>query len=67
MPNFEEIKKYTANKYTSRYLSLTINGNKHENAVWYYPYPTHESAGIEGFISFYNRENVDILVDGVKV
>jgi uncharacterized protein (DUF427 family) len=35
--------------------------------IWYYPYPTHESSGVEGFISFYNRENVDIEIDGVKV
>ena len=50
-----------------RYLNLTINGKKYANAIWYYLYPTHESAGIEGFISFYNREGTDILVDGVKV
>ena len=50
-----------------RYFNLNVNGKKHENAVWYYMYPTHESAGVEGFISFYNKDNVEILVDGVKV
>ena len=30
-------------------------------------YPTHESAGVEGFVSFYNKDNVEILVDGIKV
>ena len=46
---------------------MTVNGKKHENAVWYYPYPTHESAGVEGFIAFYNKDNVEILVGGIKV
>jgi uncharacterized protein (DUF427 family) len=50
-----------------RYFNLTVNDKKHENAIWYYPYPTHESAGVEGFVSFYNREGTDILIDGVKV
>ena len=50
-----------------RYLSLTVKGKKYENIVWYYPYPTHESAGVEGFISFYNKDNVEILVDGAKI
>ena len=33
----------------------------------YYMYPTHESAGIEGLISFYLKDNVELLVDGVKI
>ena len=51
----------------NRYFNLSVKGKKHENAIWYYMYPTHESAGVEGFFSFYNRDGVDILVDGVKV
>jgi uncharacterized protein (DUF427 family) len=50
-----------------RYFNLATNGKTHDNMIWYYPYPTHESSGVEGFISFYNKDNVDILVDGVKV
>ena len=50
-----------------RYFNITVSGKKHENAIWYYPYPTHESSGVEGFISFYNREGTDIIIDGVKV
>ncbi|KAK5171986.1 uncharacterized protein LTR77_003623 [Saxophila tyrrhenica] len=49
------------------YLNITVDGKKKEDSIWYYPYPTHESAGIEGFISFYNKEGTDIIVDGVKV
>ncbi|KAG0648789.1 hypothetical protein D0Z07_5033 [Hyphodiscus hymeniophilus] len=49
------------------YLSLTVGGKRHENYVWYYQYPTHESAALQGLVSFYNKENVDILVDGVKI
>lgn len=46
---------------------MTVKGKKHENLIWYYQYPTHESAAVDGFISFYNKEGVDILVDGVKL
>jgi uncharacterized protein (DUF427 family) len=53
--------------YLNRYLSLTVKGKKYENVIWYYQYPTHESAGVDGFISFYNKDNVDILVDGIKI
>lgn len=49
-----------------RYFSLTVKGKKHENLIWYYPYPTHESAGVQGLISFYNKENVEILIDGIE-
>ncbi|KFY02161.1 hypothetical protein V490_00591 [Pseudogymnoascus sp. VKM F-3557] len=49
------------------YLSLTVKDKKYENLIWYYPYPTHESSAVEGLISFYNKEGVDILIDGVKV
>ncbi|KFY49202.1 hypothetical protein V496_10179 [Pseudogymnoascus sp. VKM F-4515 (FW-2607)] len=49
------------------YLSLTVRGEKYENLIWYYPYPTHESSAVEGLISFYNKDGVDILVDGLKV
>lgn len=50
-----------------RYLSITVEGKKYENLIWYYPYPTHESAAVEGLISFYNKEGVEILVDGVQI
>jgi uncharacterized protein (DUF427 family) len=46
---------------------LTVKEKKWDNLIWYYQYPTHESAGVEGFVSFYNKEGVDIEVDGTKV
>jgi uncharacterized protein (DUF427 family) len=46
---------------------LTVKGKKHENLIWYYQHPTHESAAVQGLISFYNKDGVDILVDGVKI
>lgn len=49
------------------YFNLTVNGKKYENLIWYYMYPTHESAGVEGFISFYKKDNVDISVGSVNV
>lgn len=51
----------------NRYLSITVEGKKYENLIWYYPYPTHESAAVEGLISFYNKDEVEILVDGVRI
>jgi uncharacterized protein (DUF427 family) len=51
----------------NRYLSITVGGKKYENLIWYYPYPTHESAAVEGLVSFYNKENVEILVDGIQI
>jgi uncharacterized protein (DUF427 family) len=33
--------------------------------VWYYQYPTAESAPVVGHLCFYN-EKVDVWVDGVK-
>lgn len=34
--------------------------------IWYYPHPTSESEPVEGFISFYQKPNVEILVDGKR-
>jgi uncharacterized protein (DUF427 family) len=51
-------------KGTAEYYSLTINGTTHDNAVWWYRYPTLESAQIAGYVCFYN-EHVDLYVDGV--
>jgi uncharacterized protein (DUF427 family) len=50
-----------------RYLNLTVQGKKHENLIWYYPYPTHESAAVAGLISFYRKDFVDVVVDGVTI
>ncbi|KAF2117475.1 hypothetical protein BDV96DRAFT_644890 [Lophiotrema nucula] len=54
-------------KGEASYLNITVQGKKYENYIWYYPYPTHESAAVEGLISFYKKENVRVEVDGVAI
>lgn len=51
-------------KGTANYYSVLSDGESHENIVWWYQHPVHESARIAGFVSFYN-EKVDIVLDGV--
>jgi uncharacterized protein (DUF427 family) len=50
-------------KGTARYWSVRVDDTVHEDLVWSYPSPLHESAGIVGLVSFYN-EKVDLIVDG---
>jgi uncharacterized protein (DUF427 family) len=50
-------------KGTANYYSVDVDGSRHENVVWWYQHPVHESARIAGYVSFYN-EKVDIYVDG---
>ena len=42
---------------------FNIDGQLHDNIVWWYQHPVHESAHIAGYVSFYN-EKLDIHVDG---
>ena len=53
-------------KGIANYYHLTVNGKKHENIVWYYPNPVHESERIKGLVCFYNEFVDRILVDGVE-
>jgi uncharacterized protein (DUF427 family) len=50
-------------KGTANYYSVNIDGNRHENIIWWYQHPVHESARIAGYVSFYD-EKVDVYVDG---
>lgn len=50
-------------KGDAEYYHVVVNGKQHNNLVWYYRHPTHESAGIAGLLCFYNEE-VDIYLDG---
>lgn len=59
--------KLTGCYFNRRYLSITVKGKKYENLIWYYQYPTHESAAVEGLISFYRKFGIEIWVDGVKI
>lgn len=47
------------------YYDLVVDGEVIKDAVWYYKYPTAESAAVAGRLCFYN-EKVDVFIDGVK-
>jgi len=53
-------------KGTAEYYTLTIDGTAHDDLVWWYRHPAHESAGIAGLVAFYN-EKVDLIVDGERL
>ena len=50
-------------KGTASYYDVVIEGNRHENVVWWYPFAAEESQRVAGLVSFYN-EKLDIYVDG---
>lgn len=50
-------------KGDAEYYHVVVDGEEHQNIVWYYRNPTHESAAIAGLLCFYN-EKVDIMLDG---
>jgi len=54
-------------KGISNYYHVTLNGKRHENLVWYYPEPVHESERIKGLVCFHHELVDRILVDGVEV
>ena len=51
-------------KGLANYYNVTIDGKEYKDIIWWYEYPTTESAAIQGFVCFYN-EKVDTYVDGV--
>lgn len=52
-------------KGQASYYHLKVGEREIKDAVWYYVFPTVESAAIVGRLCFYN-EKVDIFIDGVK-
>jgi uncharacterized protein (DUF427 family) len=52
-------------KGEASYYHPKVGGKVIEDAIWYYKYPTTESAPIQNRLCFYN-EKVDVFVDGVK-
>lgn len=52
-------------KGSANYYHVEVNGKVYRDLVWYYRYPTIESAPIAGYMCFYN-EKVNIWVDGKK-
>lgn len=52
-------------KGMAEYYNVVVNGKKYEDVIWWYRYPTAESALVTGMACFYN-EKVDVFVDGAK-
>jgi len=52
-------------KGQASYYDLHVGDRGIKDVIWYYVYPTQESAAIQGRLCFYN-EKVDVFVDGVK-
>jgi len=56
---------YCPYKGMANYYNVMVNGKEIKDGVWYYRYPTAESAMIAGKVCFYN-EKFDVFLDGVK-
>lgn len=52
-------------KGQANYYNVKVGDAEVKDAVWYYVYPTSESAAVQGRLCFYN-EKFDVFVDGVK-
>lgn len=52
-------------KGQASYYHLKVGDKLLKDVVWYYTYPTAESAQIQNRLCFYN-EKVDVYVDGKK-
>ncbi|ROV87378.1 hypothetical protein VMCG_10744 [Cytospora schulzeri] len=56
---------YCPYKEQASFYHLKVKETEVEDAIWFYIYPTHESAGIQGRLCFFN-EKVDVFIDGVR-
>ena len=45
-------------KGTANYYTLEINGQKNEDAAWYYPEAKPEAKNIEGYVAFWRGVEV---------
>lgn len=45
-------------KGTAHYLHVTVNGQRNENAAWYYPEPKQAAASIRGRVAFWKGVRV---------
>ncbi|GAB1317957.1 hypothetical protein MFIFM68171_08167 [Madurella fahalii] len=52
-------------KGEASYYHVKVGEKEIKDAIWYYKYPTTESARIQNRLCFYN-EKVDVFIDGVK-
>ena len=56
---------YCPYKGKAGYWDVEVGGKVSKDLVWFYQYPTAESALVAGHLCFYN-EKVDVWVDGEK-
>jgi uncharacterized protein (DUF427 family) len=61
-----ETHTYCPYKGVASYWSAVIDGRRHDDVVWSYPYPLPESLRIAGLLAFYDTK-ATIEVDGVAV
>lgn len=50
-------------KGTAQYYAVEADGERYEDYAWWYEHPALESAGVAGYVCFYD-EKVDVYVDG---
>ena len=53
-------------KGAASYHSVKVGADVHEDIVWYYPDPVHESARIQDYLCFFNEKVDAVYVDGVE-
>ena len=46
-------------KGTASYFDIVVDGNKNENAAWYYPDPKSAAANIRGRVAFWKGVKVE--------
>lgn len=46
-------------KGTAHYYSLEVDGERNENAAWYYPEPKEAAENITGYVAFWRGVEVD--------
>lgn len=52
-------------KGAASYHSVKVGDTVHEDIVWYYPDPVHESAKIKDYLCFFNEKVDAVYIDGV--
>ncbi len=45
-------------KGTANYYSIEVDGQRAENAAWYYPEPLEKAENIKNYVAFYNVVDV---------
>ncbi|KAL2073503.1 hypothetical protein VTL71DRAFT_10829 [Oculimacula yallundae] len=60
-----ETESFCPYKGMANYYHVDVGEETIEDAVWYYKYPTSESALVAGRLCFYN-EKFDVFIDGIK-